>query len=125
MANNKKQKMTQYERETIKKEERQHKAEKKRKQKREKDLENMGRIQRFFYAEENQGKINVAKGVLGWIVVTIASYLYWALLLLMASLFLLNVWHVTWTQINHYSLILMCITSVVYLIWSYRKKKRG
>lgn len=83
----------------------------------------MGRIQRFFYAEENQGKIDVAKGVLGWIVVTIASYLYWALLLLMASLFLLNVWHVTWTQINHYSLILMCITSVVYLIWSYRKKK--
>ena len=93
MANNKKQKMTQYEREKIKKEERQHKAEEKRKQKREKDLENMGRIQRFFYAEENQGKIDVAKGVLGWIVVTIASYLYWALLLLMASLFLLNVWH--------------------------------
>ena len=117
--------MTQYEREKIKKEERQHKAEEKRKQKREKDLENMGRIQRFFYAEENQGKIDVAKGVLGWIVVTIASYLYWALLLLMASLFILNVWHVTWTQINHYSLILMCITSVVYLIWSYRKKKRG
>ena len=73
MANNKKQKMTQYEREKIKKEERQHKAEEKRKQKREKDLENMGRIQRFFYAEENQGKIDVAKGVLGWIVVTIAS----------------------------------------------------
>ena len=50
MANNKKQKMTQYEREKIKKEERQHKAEEKRKQKREKDLENMGMLLREYLA---------------------------------------------------------------------------
>lgn len=65
MANNKKQKMTQYEREKIKKEERQHKAEEKRKQKREKDLKTWEES-RGLLCREKQARINVAKGVLGW-----------------------------------------------------------
>ena len=59
--------------------------------------------------------IDVSKSVAAWVFVTAASFGYWLVVLLIASLVLLNVWHVT------YSFVLMIITSVVYLGFQIRK----
>ena len=59
--------------------------------------------------------IDVSKSVAAWVFVTAASFGYWLVVLLIASLVLLNVWHVTFDSILKYSFVLMIITSVVYL----------
>lgn len=59
--------------------------------------------------------IDVSKSVVAWVLVTAASFGYWLVVLLIASLVLLNIWHVTFDSILRYSFILMIITSVVYL----------
>ena len=50
-----------------------------------------------------------------------ASFGYWLVVLLIASLVLLNVWHVTFDSILKYSFVLMIITSVVYLGFQIKK----
>ena len=52
---------------------------------------------------------------------TAASFGYWLVVLLIASLVLLNIWHVTFDSILKYSFVLMIITSVVYLGMQIRK----
>ena len=59
--------------------------------------------------------IDVSKSVAAWVFVTAASFGYWLVVLLIASLVLLNIWHVTFDSILKYSFVLMIITSVVYL----------
>lgn len=65
--------------------------------------------------------IDVSKSVAAWVFVTAASFGYWLVVLLIASLVLLNVWHVTFDSILKYSFVLMIITSVVYLGFQIRK----
>ena len=65
--------------------------------------------------------IDVSKSVAAWVFVTAASFGYWLVVLLIASLVLLNVWHVTFDSILKYSFVLMIITSVVYLGMQIRK----
>lgn len=65
--------------------------------------------------------IDVSKSVVAWVLVTAASFGYWLVVLLIASLVLLNVWHVTFDSILRYSFVLMIITSVVYLGMQIRK----
>ena len=65
--------------------------------------------------------IDVSKSVAVWVFVTAASFGYWLVVLLIASLVLLNVWHVTFDSILKYSFVLMIITSVVYLGFQIRK----
>ena len=43
--------------------------------------------------------IDVSKSVAAWVFVTAASFGYWLVVLLIASLVLLNVWHVTFDSI--------------------------
>lgn len=57
---------------------------------------------------------DVAKTVFRWFVVTVLAYVYWLAMLLMLSMFLLNVWHVNIVQILIYSGILCAVTSVIY-----------
>lgn len=57
---------------------------------------------------------DAAKSFLAWAVVTGLSFLYWMAMLLLASLILLNVWHVTFERIVMISLVLMAVTSVGY-----------
>ena len=52
---------------------------------------------------------------------SVASFGYWLVVLLIASLVLLNIWHVTFDSILKYSFVLMIITSVVYLGMQIRK----
>lgn len=65
--------------------------------------------------------IDVSKSVAAWVLVTAASFGYWLVVLLIASLVLLNIWHVTFDSILKYSFVLMIITSVVYLGMQIRK----
>ena len=65
--------------------------------------------------------IDVSKSVAAWVFVTASSFGYWLVVLLIASLVLLNVWHVTFDSILKYSFVLMIITSVVYLGFQIKK----
>ena len=65
--------------------------------------------------------IDVSKSVAARVFVTAASFGYWLVVLLIASLVLLNIWHVTFDSILKYSFVLMIITSVVYLGMQIRK----
>lgn len=57
---------------------------------------------------------DIVKNLLQWIVVSLLSFVYWAALLLVFSLILLNVWHVTFETIMHISVVLATITAVIY-----------
>ena len=65
--------------------------------------------------------IDVSKSVASWVCATAAYFCYLLVVLLIASLVLLNVWHVTFDSILKYSFVLMIITSVVYLGFQIRK----
>lgn len=56
----------------------------------------------------------IAKDTARWLVVTVLAYGYWLALLLIFSIFLLNIWKVSLVQILIYSGVLCAITSVVY-----------
>ena len=65
---------------------------------------------------------DVAKTTARWAAVTVLSYVYWLAMLLLASIFLLNVWQVELVQIFLYAGILCAVTSVVYaLVLVHRK----
>lgn len=57
---------------------------------------------------------DTAKTVFRWLVFTVLAYAYWLVMLLLFSIFLLNVWKVTLVQILIYSGILCAICSVGY-----------
>ena len=57
---------------------------------------------------------DAAKTVARWLVVTIFLFVYWLSMLLLLSLFLLNVWKVSIVQILIYAGILGAVSSMVY-----------
>lgn len=59
--------------------------------------------------------IDAVKSVLIWVIVTGLAFLYWLAVLLIISLVLLNVWHVTFDSILKYAIVLTIITSLVYI----------
>lgn len=59
--------------------------------------------------------VDAVKDLLAWIAVTVLAFFYWMAMLLLASLFLLNVWHVTFEKIVQISLVLTVITSLGYI----------
>ena len=65
---------------------------------------------------------DVVKTLLQWMVVSGLSFLYWMAMLLLASLFLMNVWHTSFEAILRYGIILTVITAVVYGIMLIRRK---
>lgn len=60
--------------------------------------------------------IETVKDLLGWAVVTAVAFAWWMAMLLIFSLILVNVWKTTFEAILQYSLILMSVTSLVYLV---------
>ena len=66
--------------------------------------------------------LDTAKTALRWLLVTAFLYVYWLAMLLLASIFLLNIWKVTFTQILIYALILDIVSSAVYA-WMLVHKK--
>lgn len=67
---------------------------------------------------------DVVKSVLVWVIVTGLAFLYWMAVLLIMSLILLNVWHVTFDSILKYAIILTVITSFVYVAKKIYKLKK-
>lgn len=57
---------------------------------------------------------DVVKGVLQWVVVSALGFGYWLFVLLLASLFLMNIWVTSWEQILRYGIVIGILTSVVY-----------
>jgi len=66
--------------------------------------------------------IDIAKDFFSWVFLTGASFAYWLAVLLIISLVLMNVWVTSFDAILKYSIILTCITSVVLLIKTLRKR---
>lgn len=58
--------------------------------------------------------MDTAKTTGRWAVVTVFLFAYWLAMLLLASIILLNVWHVTFTRIVIYTVILGTVSSAVY-----------
>ncbi|MCH5332848.1 MAG: hypothetical protein J1D89_02720 [Agathobacter sp.] len=57
---------------------------------------------------------DVLKGVLAWAVVSVLGFLYWMAVLLLASIFLMNIWKISIERLLTYGICLSIITSVVY-----------
>ncbi len=67
--------------------------------------------------------LDIVKDVLIWLVVTALSFVYWMVVLLLISLFLLNVWHITFEEILRIAFVLMIITSIGYIgVLIYRRR---
>lgn len=77
-------------------------------------------------AEGKNGKeyaVDIVKDILAWLVVTVIAFVYSMAMLLLASLFLVNVWHVTFEEIVNISIVLMAIVSVGYIgVLIYRRR---
>lgn len=58
--------------------------------------------------------MDTAKTTGRWAAATVFFFAYWLAMLLLASLFLLNVWHVTFTKIVIYTVILGTVSSLIY-----------
>lgn len=69
-----------------------------------------------YYADMNKRQIaeDVAKTTGKWLLMVAAGYVYWLAMLLIASIFLLNVWKVTFEQILIWSGVLDAVTAVIY-----------
>lgn len=69
-----------------------------------------------YYAGKNRRQIaaDVAKTAGKWAIFTVLAYGYWLVMLLLFSIFLLNIWHVTFVQILGYSGMLCAVCSVIY-----------
>lgn len=65
---------------------------------------------------------DVVKTLLQWIVVSGLSFLYWMAMLLLASIFLMNIWHTNFDEILRYGIILAVITAIAYGIKLVRRK---
>ncbi len=66
----------------------------------------------------------VVKDVLGWIVVTALAFAYWLVMLLFASLVLLSYWNVTFDSLVQYSAVLTIVTSILYLVFLIRRRRK-
>ena len=69
-----------------------------------------------YYDGMNKRQIaeDVTKTVVRWLVGAALAYIYWLAMLLIFSVFLLNVWKVSFVQILIYSGILAAVTAGVY-----------
>lgn len=75
--------------------------------------------------DQKEAVIDIVKEVLLWIVVTGLAFLWWMFVLLLISLFLVNVWHVTFMMLVRYGGVLTAITSVVYGGKLVRRRLKG
>jgi hypothetical protein len=64
--------------------------------------------------EKLYAALDVIKGLLQWAVVTVLAFGYWMFVLLLLSLFLMNIWITSFEKLLRYGTVLTVITSVVY-----------
>lgn len=71
-----------------------------------------------YYGGMNKKQIaeDVAKTTGKWLLGTVLAFVYWFAMLMIFSIFLLNVWKVTFVQILIYSAVLGAVSSAVYAV---------
>ncbi len=70
-------------------------------------------------------KIDLLKDILFTILIGVLMYAYWAFTLMVASIILVNVWHVTWQQLLFIALGLTGVSLACYVVHLVRKRKRA
>ena len=65
---------------------------------------------------------DVVKSIMMWAVVTAGAFLYWMFVLLLLSIFLMNIWRTSIEDLLQYGIILTVITSIAYLVILLRRK---
>ncbi|MBE5889071.1 MAG: hypothetical protein E7283_09665 [Lachnospiraceae bacterium] len=65
---------------------------------------------------------DVVKSIMMWLVVTAGAFLYWMFVLLLLSIFLMNIWKTSIESLLQYGIILTVITSIAYLVILLRRK---
>lgn len=65
---------------------------------------------------------DIVKSIMLWMVVTGGAFLYWMFVLLLISIFLMNIWKTSIESLLQYGIILTVITSIVYLVILLRRK---
>lgn len=66
------------------------------------------RTQKIEFAQD------IVKSIIQWAVVSVLGFVYWMAVLLLISIFMLNIWHTSFEDILRYGFILAAITSVGY-----------
>lgn len=69
-------------------------------------------------------KIDLLKDIFFTLLVGILMYVYWAFTLMVASIVLVNAWHVTWQQLLLIALGLTAISLVCYVAHLVKKRKQ-
>lgn len=69
-----------------------------------------------YYGNMNRRQIaaDVAKTAAKWVLFVILAYVYWVVMLLLLSIFLLNVWKVSLVQILIWAGVLTAVSALVY-----------
>lgn len=71
-----------------------------------------------------QNRLDIVKNILFGVIRAVITYIWWTLMLFIASLLLLNIWRVEWTQILILAGILTVVTVVVYIAVKQVKKNK-
>ncbi len=66
------------------------------------------------YYLRNKTAFDVLLSFLQWLLVTVLSFFYWMAMLLLLSLFLVNVWITSFWALLRYGIILTIVTGLVY-----------
>lgn len=69
-------------------------------------------------------KIDLLKDILFTLLIGALMYVYWAFTLMVASIILVNVWHVTWQQLLILALALAVVSLACYVVHLVKKRKR-
>lgn len=69
-----------------------------------------------------EAAFDIAKCILQWAAVTAGAFLYWMFVLLLLSIFLMNIWKTSIEELMGFGIFLTVITSLVYLGMLLRRK---
>ncbi len=70
-------------------------------------------------------KLDIIKGIIFAVIKTVLLYVWWAVVLFILSLMLLNVWKVEWTEILIYAGWLTVITAAGSVLIKHLSKKKA
>ncbi len=69
-------------------------------------------------------KIDLLKDILFTLLIGVLMYAYWAFTLMVASIILVNAWHVTWQQLLFIALALTVVSLACYVVHLVKKRKK-
>lgn len=73
--------------------------------------------------DKHYTKIDLLKDILFTLLIGVLMYAYWAFTLMVASIILVNVWHVTWQLLLFIALGLTLVSLACYVVHLVKKRK--